>query len=181
MYPIGHVAFSYLLARPAIRRQPSVAELASLTAGAVFPAVSNVAIKNLGFLEFPNFWSHSPLLLIPFGLLGALVGIIPSKFRWVPLLFAVGVASHLVTDIIFDFPLIYLSNDVDDIGGPWFFPWRPFLFRYTQPGFDIQPWALMLEGMFFFGILQMRKRWDMVVVGVIAAVGTMIGIFWLGE
>ena len=176
MYPIGHVAFSYLLARPAIRRQPSVAEFGSLTAGSLLPAAGNVALKYLSIPGVTHSWSHSPLLLIPLGLLGALIYVIPFRFRWVPLLFAVGVASHLINDIIFAFPLLYLSNATDDVGGSWFFPWRLVLFRYNGPGFDIQPWELMLEGVFLLGTLWMWKRWDLVFYGSFVSVFTVV---WL--
>ena len=178
MYPIGHVAFSYLVARPVVRKEPTMAEFAALAAGTVLPAVSNVAMQHLNFIGVNHFWSHSPLLLVPLGILGILAYTIPVPLRRVPLFFALGVASHLISDIIFDFPLIYLSDSVDDIGGPWFFPWRPILIRYRETGFDVQLWELILEGLFLLWALRIWRRWDTVLFGAIALSGTMVGLLY---
>ena len=101
---------------------------------------------------------------------------LPIPFRRVALFFALGVASHLVSDILFDFPLIYFANNVDDMGGVWFFPYQPFIIRYEEPGFNIQPWELLLEGAFLLWMFRMWKRWDLVVFGSVISIGTAL---WL--
>jgi hypothetical protein len=172
MYPIGHIAVSYLAAKPILRNQPTFTELAALTAGTLFPAASNIALTYVNVFGVHHFWSHSPLLLVPLGILGILCLQFQGSFRRAPIFFALGIASHLIVDLLFDFPLIYFSNDVDDIGGPWFFPWQPFLIRYEEPGFEIQPWELMLEGLFLAWIVWKWRRRDLAVYGVVVAAVT---------
>jgi hypothetical protein len=178
MYPIGHVAFSYLLVRPLARNQPIFAEFAALTAGTLFPAASNVTLTYLDIFGINHFWSHSPLLLIPLGAVGVLSLLARWPYRRTPLFFTLGVVSHLINDILFDFPLIYFSNKVDDIGGPWFYPWRPFLIRYDGPGFEILPWELLLEGAFLLWMVWKWKRWDLAIYGAFVAAVTVAWLVW---
>jgi hypothetical protein len=176
VYPIGHVAISYIVARPLLRSQPTVVEMAALTAGTLFPSASNITLQYINLFGIGHYWSHSPLLLLPLGILGVLALRTAFPFRRVPLIFALGMLSHLVLDFLFDFPLIYFSNDVDDVGGHWFYPWRPFLIRYNGPGFDILPWELMVEGVLLMGILLMWKRLDLVLYSAVVVAVTIAAV-----
>ncbi len=153
-------------------------EFTALTAGTVFPCASNVALKQWDFFGIHHFWSHSPLLLVPLAMLAIMAYPTPLILRRIPFFLALGFASHLVNDILFDFPLIYFSDGVDDIGGPWFFPWRPFLIRYDGPGFNIQPWEWILEGLFLVGMIWMWKKWYLAVFGVAVVAGTAVGVIY---
>jgi hypothetical protein len=172
MYPIGEIAISYLAAWVFARRHLNAAELAALTAGTLFPAASNFALQHIIGFNISHFWSHSPLLLVPLGLLGISSLWTKFPFRRVPLIFALGVLIHLVLDFLVDFPLLYLSNDTDDVGGHWLYPWRPFLIRYNGPGFDFLPWVLIVEGVALLGILWLWKRLDLLVYGVVVTAVT---------
>ena len=178
MYPPGHVAFSYLLARRVIRNQPTATEFAALTLGTLFPAASNVALQYLNVFGLNHFWSHSPVLLVPLVILGILAYGLHVPHRRVPLLFAFGVASHLINDMISDFPLLYFSDRVDDMGGPWFFPWRPIIIEGPQlePGFEIQPWELIFEGVFLLWTLGLWSRRDL---GLYSALVVGVTLVWI--
>ena len=171
MYPPGHVAFAYLVAKPVFSKQLGVADLAALTCGSLFPAVSGVVLQSYPVFGISHFWGHSPLLIVPLLIVGFLMHWSKVPHHRVPLLFALGVASHLINDILFDFPLIYFSDRVDDMGGAWFYPWRPIIIRYEQPGFNIQPWELILEGVFLMWTLKLWARRDLwlYATGVVAA------------
>ena len=176
MYPPGHIAFAYLLAKPIVRNQPSVAELAALTCGSLFPAAGNMTLQNFHVFGISSGWAHSPLLLGPLLILGFLAYWMPIPYSRVPLLFALGFASHLVIDILFAFPLIYFSDSTDDVGGSWFYPWRPIIINYEKPGFNIQPWELILEGLFLLGTLRLWGRRDLwlYAAGVVVVTGIWI-------
>ena len=176
MYPIGHVAVSYLAAQSLGRRSLSFVELAALTAGTLFPAASNMGLQNANVFGINHTWSHSPLIPLVLILFGLVVLKTRFPLRRVPLIFAPGIASHLIIDILFDFPLILFSNRVDDIGGPWFYPWQPFLIRYEEPGFEIVAWELILEGLFLAWMVRRWRRWDLAAYSVIVAA---ITVGWL--
>ena len=179
MLPPGHVAFAYLLAKPIIREHPKGVELAFLTLGPLFPAVSNVALKYFSEFGVNHFWSHSPLLLAPLLIVGLLSYGMRVPCHRAPFLLALGLASHLIGDMLFDFPLIYFSDRVDDIGGPWFYPWRPILIRYEEPGFNIQPWELLLEGIFLIWTLKLWARRDLLVYAGVVVIATLIWIVYV--
>lgn len=161
MLPPGHLAFSYLIAKPLFRKQPTVAEWAALTMGTLFPAVSNVALSHIHLLGIASRWSHSPLQIIPWLIIGAIALKMRFPFNRVPLLFALGIASHLISDIVFAILIVFLSNGVDDVGGSWLYPWRPIIIYYEGPGYDLQPWEFIGEGLFLLGMLVWWKRRDL--------------------
>ena len=177
MYPIGHVAISYFAAWLLARTRSTFAELAALTAGTLLPAASNITLFFINILGINHYWSHSPLLLVPLGLLG--VASLRSRlpFRRVPLYFTLGVISHLVADVVFDFPLIYLSSSVDE-NGPWLFPWQPFRIHYVGPGVDFLPWVLIIEGVLLAWVVWLWRRWDLAVYGTIVSVVTVAWLIW---
>jgi hypothetical protein len=177
MYPIGHIAISYIVAWLFARSYSTFVELAALTAGTLFPAASNKTLLYISVFGINHYWSHSPLLLVPLGLLGIVSLWTPFSFRRVPLYFVLGIFSHLVADVIFDFPLIYLSNSVDE-NGPWLFPWQPFRIHYLGQGVDFLPWVLIIEGAFLAWAVWMWRRWDLAVYGVIVSAVTITWLIW---
>ena len=179
MYPPGHVALSYLLARPLTRNQPTVAEFACLTVGTLSPAAINVLLGYINFLDLNDKWSHSPLMLASLLLVAGVVYKLHFPFRVVLLMFVLGVASHLVGDFLFDFPLLYFSDRIDSVGGWWLFPFRRVTLTGPQlePGFQIQPWELILEGVFLLGTLKLWARKDLWLY----SLGTVtVTLLWVG-
>ena len=57
-------------------------------------------------------------------------------------------------DFLSDFYLLYFSKDVDDIGGSWLYPWRPYILREPQlvPGYNLWPWQLATEGVLLLSV-----------------------------
>lgn len=176
MYPIGHVAICYLGAWLLARRSSNFAELTALAIGGIFPSVSNEVLKHVNIFGINHFWSHSPLLLIPLGLIGMVSLRTPFPFRRVPIYFALGLFSHLVADVVFDFPLIYFGSSVDE-NGPWLFPWQPFRIHYVGPGVDFLPWVLIIEGAILAWSVWLWRRWELAVYGLVVSASTVAWIY----
>ena len=178
MLPPGHLAFSYLAVRPVLRRHLTSIEFAVLTAGTLFPAVSNVILSEIGLFGLNNKWSHSPLMLGSLGLVCFLTYVKSVPCRNVFLLFVLGVASHLTADYLFDFPLLYFSSGTDDVGGWWLFPIARIAVTGPQlsPGFDILPWYLLIEMAVLFWSVWLWKRWDLPVYAVVIFLLTLVAL-----
>lgn len=158
MFPPGHLAVSYLVAKPFFRNRPEVPELTSLTVGTLFPDISTAVLKLIDVVYIDSRWSHSPLVLLPLFALGIMACWTRVPRSRILVLFALGVASHLVVDILFDLPTLYFSDATNDVGGRWFYPWSPIIIEYRGSGLNIQPWELIMEGAFLVSVLFMWTK-----------------------
>ena len=179
MFPPGHLAFSYLAARPVLGRNANFTELAALTCGTFLPAVSNLALQAFDIFGLHWKWSHSPLILAFLVLLCGLSYALRVPYRHVFLFFVFGVASHLIADYLFDFPLLYFSANTDDVGGWWLYPMKIITIRGPQlePGWNILPWYLFFEGIVLASSVWRWKRRDLAIY---SAIVFLVSLGWFG-
>ncbi len=147
MLPIGHLAFAYLFAWPVIRDHRSFFSLVTLFAGATSITIANEFMKATHIFGLTNRWSHTPLIILVCIFASGLVYLLRLPYRWVLLLFALGAISHLVGDFVTDFALLYFSDQTNDIGGWWLFPFDRVTVKQPrlEPGFSIRNWQLLVE------------------------------------
>jgi hypothetical protein len=151
MFPPGHAAFAYFIARFVIHKEITALGFLFLAAGAVQPTVVNVLLLELEpTYRINNLWSHSIVTLLAAWGVVALVYALRVPFRSLLLLFAIGFTTHVATDPFFEIFHLYLSARTNDVGGQWLFPFVDLVIRQPnlEPGYLVWPWQLAAELVF---------------------------------
>ena len=188
MFPPGHLAVSYLAIRPVLRREPNFWEFAALSLGTLLPAAGNIFLglaqsllqyNDQGLLS--DKWTHSPLTVAILALLGYVAHRANIPHHGLYLMAILGWAFHLGSDFFFDFALLYFNATTDDIGGWWLFPFtRVTLYGpRLEPGFEILPWYLIIEGLLVAGAALYWRKWVLAGYGMVAMIVTLAFIGYI--
>lgn len=151
MFPPGHAAFAYFIARFIARREITALGFLFLAAGAIQPTATNILLREIrSIYRIHNLWSHSPVtLLIAWGIV-ALAYALRVPFRQLLLLFTIGFTTHLATDPFFEMFHLYFSSRTNDVGAAWLFPFVDLVIKHPrlEPGYLVWPWQLAVEFVF---------------------------------
>ena len=150
MFPMGHAAFAYLVYTRIARGPLTAIPLALLVAGAVFPTVVNESLQRWPVFSIHPLWSHSLVTLAAVWAGWVLIRFATSNvFTTYWFAFAVGLTTHLLSDIPFEFAHLYFSILTNEAGTPWLFPFDQITLKQPrlEPGYFLLPWQLMAEGL----------------------------------
>ncbi|MFQ6029808.1 MAG: hypothetical protein ACE5Q6_20220 [Dehalococcoidia bacterium] len=146
-----------------------------MSLGTLLPAAGNVFLELAKFIPLNDKWTHSPLTLTILALMGLVAHRLKLTGYNLYLLAVLGVAFHLAADFLFDFPLLFFNASTDDIGGWWLYPFtRVTLYGpRLEPGIEILPWYLIIEGIFLAGAVYYWRRWELAGYGAVAMIVTL--------
>ena len=115
MFPPGHLAVSYFAIRPVLGREPTLWEFTALSLGTLLPAAGNVFLSLAHSITLNDKWTHSPLTLAILVALGLIAWRGKLPYHNLYLMTVMGWASHLGSDFLFDFALLYFNSSTNGL------------------------------------------------------------------